>query len=167
MRHITIVESIKTTLSNLQNVLESLTKDQFTDPLVVLSMATIGQHTRHLIEFFQELDKGYSTGSVNYDLRVRNLDLEINKAIALKTLNTIKENLNKENTPLSLAVKINSNEEAVISTNYERELLHNLEHTIHHMAIIRIGIHTFGTIEITENFGVSIETLRYRKTCVQ
>jgi hypothetical protein len=50
-------------------------------------------------------------------------------------------------------------------TNYYREMAYNLEHTIHHMALIRTGINDVSRISVPENFGVAISTMKYRKQC--
>ncbi|WP_339837617.1 hypothetical protein [uncultured Flavobacterium sp.] len=54
-----------------------------------------------------------------------------------------------------------------ISTNYERELLYNLEHSIHHQALIKVAVLKNPSIKICENFGVAKSTIEYRNQCVQ
>jgi hypothetical protein len=47
------------------------------------------------------------------------------------------------------------------------EIAYNLEHTIHHMALIRVGLHELGDITLDDSYGVAPSTLKYRKRCVQ
>ena len=54
-----------------------------------------------------------------------------------------------------------------IKTNYYRELAYNLEHTIHHMALIRVGIAEVSSLSVPENFGVAYSTLKFRERCAQ
>ena len=54
-----------------------------------------------------------------------------------------------------------------IETNYYREILYNLEHTIHHMALIRVGLGEIGRILVDEDFGVAPSTIKFRQQCVQ
>jgi len=53
------------------------------------------------------------------------------------------------------------------STNYHREIAYNLEHTIHHMALIKIGILELSDLQIPEGFGVASSTMKYKKECAQ
>jgi hypothetical protein len=54
-----------------------------------------------------------------------------------------------------------------IPTNYYREVAYNLEHTIHHMALIRVGIREVSSVELPADFGVASSTIKYRKQCAQ
>jgi len=54
-----------------------------------------------------------------------------------------------------------------IESNYYREIAYNLEHTIHHMALIRIGISEVSSVLLSEDFGVASSTLKHRRQCVR
>jgi RNA-binding protein YhbY len=58
-------------------------------------------------------------------------------------------------------------EELLIDTNYNRELLYNLEHCIHHQALIKVAVLQNDAITIDANFGVARSTIEYRKQCAQ
>ena len=57
----------------------------------------------------------------------------------------------------------NSYELNNIPTNYFREIAYNLEHTIHHMALIKIGISEVSDLELADGYGVASSTIKYRK----
>jgi hypothetical protein len=164
-----IVQPTIRLLYQLKELLESLTDEQYCRKVAVLSNASIGQHTRHIIEFFQELEKGYETGIVNYDARTRNYTIETQRKFAIGELVAIAASVAKENRSLKLVADFSSEDNNFyeVPTNYQRELVYNLEHTIHHMAILRIGVNVITAIELPENFGVAISTLKYRNVCVQ
>jgi hypothetical protein len=152
-------------LGQLQEVLERLTDQQYTSPVPVLSNASIGQHMRHIIEFFLELNKGYKNGVINYDQRNRDHAIESERMEAITKLRLVSGALGKENKRLLLIADLG--EEVQVHTNYYRELIYNLEHIVHHMALIRVGITAISTLPLPADFGVAISTLKYRKTCAQ
>ena len=146
-----------------------LTDEQYVHPCQTLTGATIGKHVRHVIELFQSLQNGYEHGIVNYDSRKRDIRIENEKQLALSLLNEIRAGLNKKDKDLSLETSYDedSGEVVFIKTNYNREIVYNLEHAIHHMALIRIGINEVSSVELPENFGVAPSTIRYRQECAQ
>jgi len=146
-----------------------LTDEQYVHQCQTLTGATIGKHVRHVIELFQSLQNGYEHGIVNYDSRKRDIRIENEKQLALSLLNEIRADLNKKDKDLSLETSYDedSGEVVFIKTNYNREIVYNLEHAIHHMALIRIGINEVSSVELPENFGVAPSTIRYRQECAQ
>ena len=156
-------------LTQLQDLLEGLTDEQYIRQIKVLSNATLGQHTRHIIEFFQELNAGYKGGKVNYDKRKRDYRIETSRSCAIDSLTAVISLLDKANKGLILTVDYSNDSEELVSveTNYNRELVYNLEHTVHHMALLRIGVNAVSTIVLPEEFGVAISTLKHRTACVQ
>ena len=68
---------------------------------------------------------------------------------------------------LVLEVSYAETEEASVRINssVERELAYNIEHAIHHMAIIKIAVNTvFPRVQLPQNFGVAYSTVRYQKS---
>lgn len=159
-----MISTIQHTINELSYVLGQLNSVQYSKPLDVLNNATIGQHTRHTIEMFQCLIRGYESGRFSYDDRPRNLQIETDKAFAQLQLSLICSDLRLENKPLISSYKFG---DAIVhlETNFYRELVFNLEHCIHHNALIRIGIKDISTIEMSDHFGVAPSTIEYRKTC--
>lgn len=159
---------IKNTLLLLSDTILQLTKEQYQQPCTQLSEGSIGQHCRHVIELFKELLIGYETGNVNYEKRQRDLILETNLEQAIIQINGILNSIQKPNKNLQLYCNLGKGEtEFELNTNYYRELFYNLEHSVHHMALIRIGIQALTNLEIPESFGVAAATIQYRrKQCV-
>jgi hypothetical protein len=142
---------------------------QYEYPCKNLSGNTIGQHVRHVIEMYQCLESGYLSGEVDYEKRKRDKRIETDKYFASALLEEISQQLGKENKTLNLLIYHDDlpAKPEKISTNYYREIAYNLEHTIHHMALIRIGLRELGDIPVDESYGVASSTLKYRKQCVQ
>jgi hypothetical protein len=154
-------EPILNLLEQLQLVITDLSDQQYTTPSPLLSNSTIGQHTRHIIEFFSALNNGYDSGIINYDNRRRDYTIESDRHFAIYQLYEIRQSLVKPDKPLLLVAEFDQT--VTISTNYFRELLYNLEHIVHHMALMRVAI----TIPLPESFGVASSTLKFRKACAQ
>lgn len=152
----------------LADVLQQLTTEQYVQPSLQLSNATIGQHVRHLIELFLCLEKGYKTGVVNYDKRKRDHRIETDKLFAGALLEEIWQNQTKPDKLLLLEISFREPDERfVLNTNYYRELVYNVEHTVHHMALIRVGVNEVSEIFLPAEFGVASSTLTYRESCVR
>jgi hypothetical protein len=167
--HMHLKYPIQQLLRQLQEVLERLTDHQYTVPIDLLSGATIGQHVRHIVEFFQELDKGYDGGTVNYDRRSRSHLLEISLSHAIRQLSETALAVDRPDKDLALMAHLTSGDvqPVVIRSNYFRELLYNIEHMVHHMALLRIGIAAVAEITLPAQFGVAASTIQFRQTCAQ
>jgi len=162
-------DPIHNILDQLHFVLSELTNEQYVQPVGVLSNSSIGQHNRHILEFFIELNKGYECGIIDYDRRIRNRAIEADKEFALEKIQEIEDGLEKPDRDLILQTEQNNGEGYAfpVFTNYIRELVYNLEHAVHHMALIRIGVNAIADVTIPEEFGVAASTLKYRKACAQ
>ena len=162
-------QSIKKAFLQVQAALQSLEAEQYILPSRCLFNATIGQHVRHIIELFIELDKGYESGVVNYEKRKRDYRIETDKDFAALLLSNIYHGMLRPNKPLLLQASYKEDSDELISmeTNYYRELAYNMEHTVHHMALIRVGINELSAGTVDENFGIASSTIKYRSTCVQ
>jgi hypothetical protein len=164
MEHFLFYSNVKQ-LQSLKGLLANTSDDEYARPHIILSNATIGQHVRHIIEMYNCVLDNYNEGVVNYDKRLRNLVLETSVAEASNALEIIAKSMAKPNRNMMLQVP---NTEASgfldLDTNYYRELQYNLEHGIHHMALIRIGVAQLSTeINLPENFGVADSTMTYRQ----
>src|SRR6478672_6872075 len=129
-----LIPSIKNTLNELSDLLSQLSSEDYTCPCHGLSNATIGEHTRHIIEMFQCLELQYEEGIINYDDRKRDYRIQTDVDFAKQTITLALSQLDKPNKNLQLKQVIDG-EELLIDSNYDRELLYNLEHCIHHQAL--------------------------------
>jgi hypothetical protein len=158
--------SVIRSLNELTDLLNQLSDEVFSAKCAALSGATIGEHTRHIIEMFQCLEKFYDGGIINYDLRERNNRIQTSTEFALISIRQIQKSLDKPNKELILH-QIIEGENISICSNYHRELLHNLEHCIHHQALLKVAVLPLQNIKIDADFGVARSTIAYRNECVQ
>ncbi|WNM20081.1 DinB family protein [Flavobacterium capsici] len=161
-----LIASIQKTLNELLDLVNQLSNEIYSKPCEALSNATIGEHTRHIIEMFQCLENQYENGVVDYDKRERNFQIQTDAKFASNAIVTILNEIDKPNKELSLEQCVDG-EILLIQSNYKRELLYNLEHCIHHQALIKVALLHYGITSVNENFGVARSTIEYRKQCVQ
>lgn len=161
-----LIPAIQKTLLELSDLVSNLSDNEYCLPCHNLSNASIGEHTRHIIEMFQCLENQYENGIVNYDNRKRDNLIQTNTAVAKECIAAILNQIEKPNKNLQLQQMVEE-EELLIESNYYRELLYNFEHCIHHQALIKVAILQYATIAIDENFGVARSTIEYRNKCVQ
>lgn len=125
---------------------------------------SIGQHTRHIIEFYEQFLLTYQIGEINYDLRKRNQILESNQNECVNSIENIINVLNNMDLVHDLQILVTNNFSNHVSS-VGRELMFLNEHTVHHLALIRIIAETKGySFTDMENFGVSNSTQLYRKS---
>ena len=151
-------------LNQVAELINQLSSEQYAKSLPVLSDNSVGKHTRHVVEFYQCLLNGLSGGFVDYDKRERNILLETDRNY---TQEAIKEIINYieiiQDNSLQLNISYGDRISA-INTSIFRELAYNIEHTVHHLAIIKIGIQThFPEMSLPENLGVAHSTIKYQQ----
>ncbi|MGL1885377.1 MAG: DinB family protein [Reichenbachiella sp.] len=144
----------------------SMPNQDYSQQLKVLNGASIGQHVRHTLEFFKCLLAGREDGVVNYDDRRRDLFLESNTLEALTCIKVLKSQVEElhDNCPMTLMQCYGvGGEPFELETNLYRELIYNIEHAVHHMALIRIGVqHLKSKLKLPANFGIASSTMKYR-----
>ncbi len=162
----------KNVLHQLSTVVGEIKESDFIKPVPSLNQSTLGQHVRHTLEFFICLIDGYNTGFVSYDKRKHDKNLESDKSLALSVIQKVMLFLDKNPVDKSFVLEACYDPESDISqsvkSTYYRELAYNIEHAIHHMAIIKIGIREIcQDVQIPEGFGVAVSTIKYNKTQTQ
>lgn len=164
-----LTQPIQHVFVQLSETLRQLSNEEYTMPSKILGKATIGQHVRHIIELFQCLDKGYAIGLVNYEKRKRDYKIESDKDFAMELLKEIYRGIEKPNKEIVMEAEDYCDNVEIVSipSNYYRELAYNLEHTIHHMALIRVGVNEVSNLSLPEEFGVAYSTMKYRQQCAQ
>lgn len=156
-------------LAQLTDLIHQISEQDFTKPVATLGNSTIGQHLRHTLEFFICLEKGLEAGVINYDKRAHDKLIESDKFLALSTLNRIQEFVLSQSfdrvLKLEAGYDLDKEEFVTIETNFSRELVYNIEHAVHHMAIMKIGIREVApTITLPHDFGIAASTIRYQET---
>lgn len=152
-------------LSQLMDATRQLSQEQFSRPIDLLSGNSIGKHLRHVLEFYDIMIKGYTKGLINYDDRGHDKKLENSKNTALNKMQELIELIGRIGQDITLRMEGNyGGEKYEIQTNINREMAYNIEHAVHHMAIMRIALNTeFPEVTVDKNFGIAYSTVKYQE----
>lgn len=156
-------------LLEIRNVLLQLTDEHYVHKSILLSNSSIAQHTRHIIEFYQSIVANGIIEKINYDKRERNILIETDRKFAISLLEKLETQLSEEYKDYTMILEGNfsafENNPAQIQTSLFRELAYCLEHSIHHQALIKVGLLELDKLSlIDETFGVGAATIRYRNS---
>ena len=158
-------------LRQAEYYLPHLTSRQYTEQPQLLQGSSVGQHTRHFIEFFECLieQSQQPAGEIDYSKRRRSPEVETQPGKALQKIESVCTQLSLLEAPQPLRLQCNDlqhiAESSTIPTTLERELVYNIEHTIHHLAIIKIGLALVAPeLAIPEAFGTAPSTMAFRAT---
>lgn len=138
-------------------VLKNIDDQAYATAMEPVFNSSIGQHTRHIIEFYQIFIQSYATGTLCYDKRNRLTELESSTEQAIQAIEDILLWLESpiQNKEILLETSV-LGKPNFISTQVSRELLYLLEHTTHHLASIRIGISRLNlTISVPSDLGIA------------
>jgi uncharacterized damage-inducible protein DinB len=163
-----IIDQNKNILAQLQQAVEQLDNQEYCMPLTILSQSTIGMHVRHMLEFYECLLNGLQSGQVNYDARQRNYQIENSLVYTIERMQEVMHQLDdcRSNHALELAATLNPNSpDFVMQTSVHRELYYLLEHSTHHMAIIKMAyLQHFSNYTLPAHFGVASSTIQYQNS---
>ncbi len=154
-------------IEQLLLVLEKMNKDEYSQKLLTFNDTSIGQHIRHIYEFLECLLYHKKNDILCYDDRKRNLELESSLTAILEKMFFLKNELMKQTSDYPIQVKhfLGNKGDVIVSSSFNREILFVFDHTIHHIAIIRIGIESeLPHIKLPEGFGFTPSTIRYHNS---
>ena len=164
-----LILQTESVLYQLTDAINQLEHGDYKKPLENLSHSSIGQHVRHIIEFYQCMMNGYEKSVINYDRRVRDKMIEESREFAVQCIHKILFDIKsiEMNKSLSLEVSYEQDKETsslLLSTTFERELVYNIEHAIHHMALIKIGMKELNPeLVLPKEFGVAASTIKHQQ----
>lgn len=154
-------------LAQNADLIRNIKDEDYAYSLPLLSGNTIGKHVRHVLEIYHELVKGKLSGTVSYDARQRNIQIEQNRLYTLGFIEQLQDQLSSltNDCELRLLAEFQTAGASLsITTTLARELAYNIEHAIHHMAIMQIAIqHQFAYISLPEDFGIAFSTRQHLK----
>ncbi len=151
-------------IKDIKRLLISLPDDVLTYPLEVYEGSTLGGHFRHIYEFFQTVVK--ADNLIDYTLRLRNVDIESRKQIAIRSFEEIEYSLTTLDERKQVWVRPDFKErsERMVASSIGRELVYAYDHAVHHLALIRIGLYEImPEMVVDPSIGVAASTLQHKK----
>ncbi len=131
--------------------------------------ASIGEHYRHVLEHFSVLAGSLRVGSVNYDSRRRDRQIEHDRGYATKQTMAIVarfKGLSDEavggECEVLYQIGYGQVRQVGMRSSVAREVVFAVSHAVHHFALIRVRCAELG-IELDPSFGVAPSTLAHRQ----
>ncbi len=153
-------------LTDLKSILNQLEETDYNKVLPILDNGTIGKHTRHILEFYECLFFNNLNDTISYDDRKRNTLLEENIRFASEYIDEIIDKINL--IVLNKRILLKStyyNQEIITESSLYREITYIIEHTVHHLAILRIvATSDLSYITLHKDFGYAESTIQYLNT---
>lgn len=153
---------LKQQLQLLSNLLQLLNTQQYNQKIAYLGNASIGGHTRHIIELLKCVLNGYNTATIDYINRERNLLLENDKHFALQQLDLITKEIFQPDKQMHVVTECDV--VSIVSTSFYREVVYNAEHTVHHLALIKVALREMNLNITSDDFGMAASTTKYLST---
>jgi uncharacterized damage-inducible protein DinB len=163
----------KENLLQLKDLVQAIGIEKYNQASEILSGATVGQHIRHILEFYLLLVSGSFTGTISYDKRERDLRIETDPAFANTVITRLLTGIGTLDTQQPVRFdadySIDGAADEKIPSSVGRELAYCIEHSIHHQAIIKAGLIDLKVVHlVSDDFGVAYSTIRHRNdSCAQ
>ncbi len=160
-----IQKTIAHSFDEMKSILLQFDDELYQKELKIISDASVGQHFRHIIEFYTCFTEAQQTNLVCYDERNRTYLWETSIIETLAILNELKSEINSID--MNKIIQLRQNyfgESHLIKSTNQRELMYCFDHSVHHFALIKIAIEThFPTIKVPQNFGIASSTIAFQK----
>ena len=136
----------RASLEELESFLRSLPEGAYAQPVPALE-ASIGDHTRHLLEHYLILRRSAPDGRVHFEARARDQRLASDRGAALEALAKVRAWLDSGCGGLSLDLPVAAQTSTdgrldggvVCQSTLRRELIYAFLHDVHHQALIAVA----------------------------
>lgn len=164
----------KSALLEIKNICLIVSDEIYAKPLDILTGSSIGQHIRHIIEFYHCLLSQANKSVINYDLRKRNSLIEKSGLSSAQFIDQILDQFeeldskcDQQSLQFENCLYKSKGKKHRILTSFARELAYCLDHCIHHQYFIKIGLHSVDQKHILhDEFGIAPSTLIYLRSNV-
>lgn len=154
-------------IGQMTELLVKLPEETYARPLPLFNGSSIGQHFRHIVDFYGCLTTGIADGRLDYAQRQRDPRVETEPTYAASVLQDFSAKMKDLDESLLLEVIADFSSDLnetrpVVATSIGRELMYAYDHAVHHLAIIKMGLKSSApNIEIDRNLGVAPSTVKH------
>lgn len=154
--------------SQIKQLIDRIEPQSYSMPLEVFNGSSLGQHFRHILEFYICLMEGIETGVVDYASRKRNLLFETNPEEASRVFMKVATEVEQIDEFQMVKVRADFSDQPnairpILHSTIGRELMFAYDHAIHHLAMVKIGLAAINPEALMDqNLGVAPSTLKYR-----
>ena len=139
----------------------------YAQPMDVFSGSTLGKHFRHIYDFFLCLSEQCDDKEIDYASRSRNPEIEEDPFYAIERFRAIQRDLGnlEESTSLSVYADFSlpDGTRPSVSTTIGRELMYAYDHSVHHLAIVKIGLREIDpALPLSRDIGVAASTIAHQ-----
>ncbi len=151
-------------------LLDQIQNSQYKKPLPLFSGSSLGQHFRHILDFYNCLFQGINNNLIDYALRERKASVESDTEVAKSAIVWIQKQLRFVDTTSEILVVTDFNcnhdcNKVKVKSTIGRELMFAFDHTIHHLAMIKIGLKEyFPDVKYNEELGIAPSTVKHQCT---
>lgn len=154
-------------IEQMTELLDRIAPDVYSQSLSLFNGSSIGQHFRHIVDFYGCLSRGISDGRIDYAQRQRDTRVETEPAYASGVLNGFYAQLDLSDEAASVEIvadfssDFNESRPVVLST-VGREMMYAYDHAVHHLAMIKMGLKAAApSVEVDKNLGVAPSTIKH------
>lgn len=161
-------EGNKEIIHQINYLLDSIDNQSYTKSLDIFNGSSIGQHFRHILDFYLCLIKGTEDQTIDYAKRDRNALAETSVLYVREAFAQIAADIDHLSEEKKVEVwgdfsKHQDHARPLVQSSIGRELMFAHDHAIHHLAIIKIGIRqALPELYIDDTLGVAPSTVKYR-----
>lgn len=152
----------------ITQLLEEVPADAYARPLAVFNGSTLGQHFRHIFDFYDCLNRSAVAGVVDYASRLRDPRIELDPHYARSLFGQMGQQLSALEDGQHIQVRADFSSQPgdsrpLLASTVGRELMFAYDHAIHHLALIRIGLaEALPAMQPDKSLGVAPSTLKHK-----
>jgi hypothetical protein len=154
-------------IGQLTDLLQRLGEETYSRPLALFNGSSIGQHFRHIIDFYGCLANNAEAGRLDYAHRQRDTRVETEPTYAAIMLQQFHKKLKDMDEAITVEVVADFSSDLnetrpVVTSCIGREMMYAYDHAVHHLAIIKMGLKsTVPDFQIDKNIGVAPSTVKH------